>query len=73
MIVNGVSCITLGHGITGDKVAEHEYFGSEKIIMDLKQMKGWSKGLVCLKTQAFKRNLHTRLVEGIDQEAVISY
>ena len=73
MIVNGVDCITLGHGITGDKVAEHEYFGSGKIIKDLKELSGWENGLICLKPQAFKRNSETMLVTGIDQEAIVSY
>ena len=71
MTVNNMQCITLGHGIKGDKVAEHEYFGSEKIIKDLKQMPGWTEGLICLKEQAFTRNNVTHLVEGIDFEAVI--
>lgn len=71
MVVNGMECITLGHGIKGDKVAEHEYFGTERIIEDLKKMQGWDDGLVCLQQLAFKRNKETKLVEGINLEAVL--
>ena len=31
--------ITLGHGITNDPVANHDYFGSDKIIDDIKEYK----------------------------------
>lgn len=48
MLVNEIQCITLGHGLKGDKVAEHSYFGTEKIIEDLKQVEGWENGMVCL-------------------------
>jgi len=40
MIINGVECISLGHGFKG-KIVEHEYFGTEKVINDLKKIKGW--------------------------------
>lgn len=36
MLVNNIECITLGHGFKDNKVVEHEYLGSEKIIEDLK-------------------------------------
>lgn len=48
MEVNGIECITLGHGIKGDIVAEHAYFGTEAILTDLQQMKGWSEGLISM-------------------------
>lgn len=32
MIINNYECITLGHGMKGNKVIEHYYFGTEKII-----------------------------------------
>tara|TARA_B110000483_G_C18019686_1_gene474497 strand:- start:359 stop:880 length:522 start_codon:yes stop_codon:yes gene_type:complete len=35
MIINGITCITLAHGITGDPVAEHAYFGSESVRRDV--------------------------------------
>lgn len=35
MIINGIRCITLAHGITDDEVAQHDYFGSEKVRQDI--------------------------------------
>jgi len=37
MLVNGIECITLGHGIKNDPVASHSYFGSEQILKDLEK------------------------------------
>lgn len=46
MIVNGVECVTLGHGLTTSEVIAHEYLGTGKVIEDLKEMKGWEIGRV---------------------------
>jgi hypothetical protein len=37
MLINNVECICLGHNFTGP-VIEHEYFGTDKIINDLKEL-----------------------------------
>jgi hypothetical protein len=29
MLVNGVACITLAHGIEGDAVASHAFYGTD--------------------------------------------
>lgn len=44
VIVEDYHCITLGHGICDDPVAAHDYFGTEKVIDDLKKQKGWNVG-----------------------------
>ena len=46
MIVEGMECITLGHGLKNDVVASHDYLGTSAIIEDLKHMEGWSNGSV---------------------------
>jgi len=43
MDINGICCATLGHGIKGKNI-EHDYFGTDKIISDLKNISGYSKG-----------------------------
>ena len=43
--INGIICATLGHGFKGEKI-EHEYFGTTRVIEDLKKIKGWSEGNV---------------------------
>lgn len=44
-IINGLHAVTLGHGWQGEIIG-HDYFGTEKIIMDLKEMNGWDNGLI---------------------------
>lgn len=46
MIVNGMECVSLGHGFKGSPVIEHEYLGTEKVIEDLKSYESWEAGKV---------------------------
>ena len=52
MCINGVQCVTLAHGFQDEKgeegVVEHEYFGTQAVLQDLKKMRGWECGLVTL-------------------------
>jgi hypothetical protein len=43
MLINGVQCVTLGHGLREGK-AFHPYFGTEAVIEDLKSTRGWGTG-----------------------------
>ena len=67
MFVNDVYCITLGHGMKG-AVLEHEYLGTERIIGDLKTLKGWDKGEVNVDFSMVKRDPRTNLIVGISRE-----
>ena len=44
--INGLQVITLGHGIQNDPVASHTFYGTQKVIDDLKLVKGWDIGYV---------------------------
>jgi len=66
MIINGVSCVTLGHNIKEETVS-HPYFGSQKIIEDLQLLNGWNSGLVELVYGCLLRDTNG-LVCGIYQE-----
>ncbi len=47
--INGLQVITLGHGVKDDPVANHEFYGTQKIIDDLKEMgPGWDDGYITL-------------------------
>jgi len=51
VIVNGIRCVTLGHGITtGDDVRAHQYFGSNAYITDLQKhfTEAYSNGHIIL-------------------------
>jgi hypothetical protein len=41
--IEGVQCVTLGHGIKGP-VVEHTFFGTEEVIECLKKLPGWDIG-----------------------------
>eukprot|EP00026_Physarum_polycephalum_P002923 Phypoly_transcript_02932.p1 GENE.Phypoly_transcript_02932~~Phypoly_transcript_02932.p1 ORF type:complete len:623 (+),score=142.69 Phypoly_transcript_02932:708-2576(+) len=45
MVVNGIECVTLGHGMEGDVVA-HPYFGTQCVVDDLRKMRGFAQGCV---------------------------
>lgn len=36
LLINGMICISLGHGIQNDPVASHSFFGTEKIVDEMK-------------------------------------
>lgn len=48
----GVPTITLGHGIVGDRVASHAYFGSRAVVEDLERLPRNTRGRVMLDSTA---------------------
>ena len=56
MIMDDVTCITLGHGRNDDPVLQHTYFGTNLVIQDLTRCDGWASGLVNLKPQQIRRS-----------------
>ena len=48
MIINNIQVVTLGHNFTNNKVVQHDYYGSDKVISDLKKFDGYYDGLVIL-------------------------
>jgi len=63
MKINGIECVTLGHGLE-ENVVKHPYFGTQRIIEDLKEMKGWNLGFVKVMSP-FVRDSKTGLVSGL--------
>jgi len=55
IFVNDLALITLGHNLN-DNLAAHPYYGTDKIINDLKEMDGWEKGEVILINPSVTRN-----------------
>lgn len=45
-IVDNIPTICLGHNFNDNDIIKHSYFGTKKVINDLKIMKGFNKGLV---------------------------
>tara|TARA_Y100000991_G_scaffold215523_1_gene206311 strand:+ start:3092 stop:5191 length:2100 start_codon:yes stop_codon:yes gene_type:complete len=48
MIINDIQVVTLGHNFTHNQIVQHDYYGSDKIISDLKKFIGYSSGLVII-------------------------
>lgn len=69
MLISGVECSVLGHGLD-DPVAAHEFFGSNRILEDLRRMPGWESGLVELLPQNYIRDPITGRVCGLGVETV---
>ncbi|KAJ3413461.1 hypothetical protein HDV05_008030 [Chytridiales sp. JEL 0842] len=45
-VANGTEVLSMGHGLSGNEVVEHDYLGTERVVEDLKRMKGWEAGKV---------------------------
>jgi len=58
MVINNTEVVTLAHGIKDDKVASHDYFGTEKVVETLMKCKGFANGLVTFQSsdELFVRN-----------------
>ena len=53
-IINDVPCITLGHNCN-EGILNHSYFGTNKIIDDLKTITGWENGYIIIHNCCFIR------------------
>jgi hypothetical protein len=62
----GFNIACLGHGITSSPVITHEYFGTNRIIDDLKDHDEWFSGYITLDNWCFKRNAITNRIERLE-------
>merc|ERR1712139_186264 len=69
MLISGIECSVLGHGLD-DPVAAHEYFGTGRILEDLRNMPQWESGLIELLPQSYIRDPATGRVCGLRVETV---
>lgn len=65
VIIEDYIFATFGHNLTGN-VIEHPYFGTEKVIHDLKNWNSYINGNVTLTKDMIFRDKHTGLVNKID-------
>jgi hypothetical protein len=52
--VNGVDAICLGHNYE-EGILKHEYFGSQRVVNDLKMFPGWESGEVEIRNAGVQR------------------
>lgn len=70
MVIEGVECVALGHGLKGSVVGEHAYYGSRQAVTkDLQRMPGWEHGVVDLTPSNMIRDPTTKKVVGIRNHA----
>jgi len=56
VLMGGICCSTLGHGLTDNDTIRHEYFGTEKVIRDLQQIESyWETGHVVIRPSQIER------------------
>lgn len=68
IVMDNISCITLGHGIVDNSVLKHDYFGSDLIVKDLKKFANdWSFGHVVLCEEEILRKNGTGNICGIKE------
>lgn len=63
--VGNILACTFGHGIKGD-VIEHQYFGTQQIINDLKKVKGYKEGKINLPDNCFLRAVSDAPITALD-------
>ena len=62
VMVQGVRCITLGHGITNSTVAAHNYLGTQLVREDIAAMKGYPSGKIVLDGKKTARDPENNLI-----------
>ena len=60
--VGGVTCATLGHGMTDNDVIKHHYYGTDKVIEDLKKCKGFHNGEITFKSDNIMRDANNNVI-----------
>ena len=66
--INSIECVTLGHSFQ-EKNVKHQYFGTQRIISDLKSTGMFQSGLIILKSNPFFRGPDNR-INGLKPDAI---
>ena len=69
LVVDGVQCAALGHGVVGDAVLSHAFLGTEAVVDALRKCHGWDAGFVRLQQGDFVRDAATNQIADIVQSA----
>jgi len=68
MNVNNIPCVTLAHQVFDHAILSHEFFGTDKIIQNLKSVfpSQYDHGQIIFNDNRFKRNICNGLVDHIE-------
>jgi uncharacterized protein YegL len=64
VFIEGIECVTLGHNFEGEVIG-HNYFGSQKVINDLKKFPGWNNGFIAIPSHYTRRDKETGVINGL--------
>jgi len=56
IVIGNTMCATLGHGFTDNDVIKHDYYGTDKVINDLKSFNGFDNGLITFDSNCIIRD-----------------
>lgn len=62
VIINDFESATFAHNLSDNNVIEHDYFGTEKVVSDLKKFVGWNNGLIEIVPECIVRDPQTGFV-----------
>jgi hypothetical protein len=65
--VEGLNCITLGHGLENG-ILKHQYYGTDKVLKDFAQFKGWEEGFISVKKFDVERDENSLVCKTIVYE-----
>ena len=61
--INGLDVVTLGHEKKNNEFVKHSYYGSDKVIQDLKAVRGWNEGYILMEqVKKFKDPLTGKVI-----------
>jgi hypothetical protein len=64
--INNIIACTFGHTIKGP-VIEHEFYGTEEVIKDLKKMSGWARGYINISSEIQITNKHGQIIGYVNE------
>jgi len=67
IVVDGIECCSLGHGVLGDRVLSHSFLGTEKIVDALSRCRGWDAQHIRLQQGDYVRDPESNQIVDIVQ------
>eukprot|EP01117_Protostelium_nocturnum_P008640 TRINITY_DN30_c0_g2_i1.p1 TRINITY_DN30_c0_g2~~TRINITY_DN30_c0_g2_i1.p1 ORF type:complete len:716 (-),score=297.14 TRINITY_DN30_c0_g2_i1:41-2188(-) len=65
MMIEGIECVSLAHGLNDNSVVAHSFFGTSKIVEDMRKFEGFESGLVTVFPHNFVRDPVSQSVIGL--------
>lgn len=63
--INNIDMVTLGHGKNESSIVQHPYYGTYRVLEDLKKVRGWDEGILLMENYKKYKDPFTRMVMSI--------